>query len=302
MRKRKAFIFWFLVPTLVCLIVFYVYPTFRTVSMSFFSAAFVTDDASAWTYVGSANYINLFRTSLFRVSLVNAMKIWLLEGAVVILIALLFSVILTSGIVGKSFWRSMLYLPNVISAAALSAMWIHYVFNNQYGLFRTMFMTLGWKSLAQFQWTASENMFVSMMIAYTYASVGYYVLILTAGIDSIASDYYDVAEIEGAGMFKKTIHITVPFLKPVFKRVIILWTAGAIGFFTYSKLFTLYPELSTITPVVYMYTAVFGQQSASGVGGAALNVGGGAAVGVIVMIIVLLVNTIINRLLKDDLA
>lgn len=300
MKKRKQFIFWFALPTLICLLAIYVYPTFRTISMSFFTADFVTDDFSTWKFVGLENYKSLFASSLFRTALSNALKIWLIEGVVVLSLAMLFAVILTAGTKGKNFWRSMLYLPNVISAAALSTMWLHYIFNNQYGFFKTFFKMLGLKSLAQFQWTAPENMFLSMMIAYAYATVGYYVFIFVAGIDGISRDYYEAADIEGAGIFDKAFQITIPLLKAVIKRSFVLWTAGAIGFFTYSKLFTLMTELSTVTPIVYMYTAVFGQQSASGAGGSALNVGGGAAVGVVVMMMVLLINAVINRLPADE--
>lgn len=298
LRKSKRFIIIFLAPAVVCFLIVFLYPVLRTVLMSFNDVRTVTDDVGKWTFVGFSNYVQLFSSKVFLRSLVNVGKIWIIEGVAVLSFAMMYAVVITSGIKGKSFWRSMLYLPNVISAVALATMWLQYVFNNQYGFFKTLFEALGMQRMAEFQWTAPENLFMAMMIAVAYGAIGYYVLILVAGIDSISTDYYEAATIEGAGVFTKLFRITIPLLKDIIKRCIILWTATAIGFFVWSTLFSFNPEMSTITPVVYMYEMVFGKST--GLLQTNLNVGIGAAVGVVLMIFVLVVNTVINVVIKSD--
>lgn len=266
--------------------------------MSFFKVGFVTDNMDSWQFVGMGNYVKLMESPLFKRSMENVLMIWLLEGVIVLALAMLLAVIITSGVKGKNFWRAVVYLPHVISAVALATMWLQYVFNNQYGFFKVLFEALHLNSLAAFQWTAPENLFLSMMIAYAFGSVGFYVLILAAGINGISEDYYEAARIEGAGIFQQWKSITVPLLKDMIKRCIVLYSAGAIGFFVYSTLFSFNTEMATVTPMVYMYEVVFG--NAIGASSSELNVGAGAAVGVIIMILVVVVNTVLDKLVRSD--
>lgn len=296
MKRNKTFVWLFLSPALLCFLIAYLYPVIRTALMSFFYVDTVTDAMNEWSFLGIENYTQMFSSGVFRRSLVNVFMIWLVEGFFVLALALLFAVIITSNIKGKSFWRALIYLPNVISAVALATMWLHFVFNNQYGFFKSIFEFLHWDSMASFQWTSPDHLFLSMMIAVAYGSIGYYMLIMTAGIDGIPVDYYEAATMEGAGVFRKTFHITIPLLKDIIKRCIILWTAGALGFFVWSKMFSFNTELATVTPVVYMYDTVFGKTTGSSA--TQVNVGVGAAVGVVVMILVLLVNFVMNHLIK----
>lgn len=298
MNKKRWFMVRYLAPAVLCFLAIFLYPCIRTLLMSFHYVEFVTDDMSAWTFRGIENFKELFQSPVFRQSLKNVLKIWLVEGAVILGVALLFSVMLTSGVKGKNFWRAMLYLPSVISAVALVNMWLQYVFNNQYGFFKTLFEKLGWESMAAFQWTSSEHLFMSMMIAFAFGSVGFYVLIFVAGIDSISPDYYEAATIDGAGAVRKFLCITVPLLKDTIKRSIVLYSAGALGFFVYSSLFSINTDMSTVTPIVYMYENVFG--SSLSASSSDLNVGVGAAVGVIVTAMVLIVNLVLDKLIKSD--
>ena len=298
MKKKKWFVVRFLAPSVLCLLVIFLYPMVRTVLMSFNKVGFVTDSMKDWKFVGLDNYTKLMTSPLFRQSLVNILKIWLIGGVIILSLAMLYSVIITSGIKGKNFWRSMLYLPHIISSVALASMWLQYVFNNQYGLMRRMFEFLHWDAMAEFQWTSPEHLFLAMMIAYGYAGVGFYMLILVAGIDGISEDYYEASRIEGAGRIKQFFYITLPMLKDIIKRTIILYSAAAAGFFVYSTLFSFNMENATVTPMVYMYEVVFG--SGIGTSAADLNVGAGATAGVLIMVLVLLVNAVLNRLIPTE--
>lgn len=297
-KGRNLFIISFLAPAVLCFLFIFLYPTARTLLMSLFYVEFITDDMNGWAFIGLENFKTLFGSALFLRSMTNILKIWLVGGVVILLISTLLAVIITSGVKFKNFWRSLIYLPHIISVVALVTMWTQYAFNNQYGLFKTIFHALGLTSLEAFQWTAPENLFLSMMIAYTYGSVGFYVLILVAGIDGISKDYYEAAEMEGANNIVKFFRITMPLLKDIFKRCIVLYSAGAMGFFAYSTLFSFNTELATVTPLVYMYDNVFGR--ASGNVATPLNVGAGAAVGVMIMIMVLLVNLLLDKLMPND--
>ena len=139
MKKNKAMIVTFLAPALFMFIMVFLYPICRTVVMSFFKIEGITDSFSKWQFTGIDNYVKLMNTTLFKTSMWNLFRIWFIGGIIVMSLALLFAVILTSGIRFKSFFRAMIYLPNVVSAVALATMWLQYVYNNQYGLLSGVF-------------------------------------------------------------------------------------------------------------------------------------------------------------------
>ena len=181
--------------------------------MSFFSVKSVTSAVSTWSWAGLDNYIKLFHTPLFITSVKNIGKIWLYCGIACLGLAIVLAIILTSGLRGQKFFRAIIYMPNVIAAVAVGYMWLLYVYNAKFGLFHSFFTALGWESMANFQWLGTDHMFLSMCIAYVFSNVGYFMLMYIAAIEKISPDYYEAATIEGANVFDKFFHITLPLIK-----------------------------------------------------------------------------------------
>ncbi len=297
MKRNKTMLFVFLAPAVLSYLAIFLYPTARTALMSLFDVANITDSVSIWRFVGFDNYRTLFTESLFMTAMKNIAGIWLYGGIGIFTVSLLFAVILTSGVKFKSFFRAVVYLPNVISAVAMGTMWIHYVYNAKYGLFKTVFATLGIESLSNIQWTAPDNVFGSLIVAYSFGMVGYFMLIFMAGIEKIPADFFEAATLEGAGGLRKFKSITFPLLKDVLRTNIVLWSINAVGFFVWSQIFSpLTPEMGTVTPMVYMYQTVFGGSTVV----TDRNVGAGAAVGVVLTGIVILSFVVTNILFRDE--
>ena len=285
----------FLTPALLCFLLLFVYPIIRTTLMSFFEVSSISDPMTKWSFAGIDNYIHLFNTSVFQSALINILKIWLFGGIITMIFALLFAVILESGVRFKKFWRSVIYLPNIISAVALANMWLQYVYNNQYGMFKKVFSALGLTSLANINWTDPDMLFTSMLIAYCFGCIGYFMLILMAGMERIPRDLYESAFLDGASAWQRFRLITFPLIRNVFRTCVMLWTVTTVNFFVWSQMFSRDPNPQTITPVVYMYNQVFGLST----GISATKVGIGSAVGVLLTLIVLIVSVIINKVLKE---
>lgn len=296
--KNKSMIVLFLAPSVFLYLMIFLYPTARTVVMSFFKVEGVTDSISKWKFNGFGNFQTLFNTLLFVNSLQNIALIWLVGGIVVMLVSLLFGVILTSGVHGKSFLRSVIYLPNVISAVAMGTMWINYVYNPDFGLLSSVLKSIGLGSLANTQWTAPETVFWSMLAAYCFGMVGYHMLIWMSGIERIPADYYEAATIEGANVFQRFSKITLPLLKGVCRTNIVLWTVSTMAFFVWSQLFSpVNLSASTVTPMSYMYELVFG---ASNSAVTVRDSGAGAAIGVIMTIVVVVVFMTSQLIVRND--
>lgn len=287
----------FLGPAVFAYVAVFLYPTARTALMSLFKVDTITQSVSRWSFAGIDNYLFLFRSELFLRSLRNIGGIWLLGGIGVFLTAVLFAAIITSGIRFKSFFRAVVYLPNVISAVAMGTMWMQYVYSSRYGLLKTVFGALGLKGLSEVQWTSPDLIFYALLIAYCFGMVGYFMLIFAAGIEKIPADYYEAATIDGASKLAQFRSITVPLMKGVIRTNVVLWTISTVGFFVWSMIFSpLNPEPGTVTPMVYMYQMVFGANMVV----TERNVGAGAAVGVLLSLMVVLIFVLATLLVRDD--
>lgn len=297
MKKNKTMIVVFLAPAVIMFCIIFLYPIVRTIAMSFFKIEGVTDSMSRWQFSGLANYIKLFNTELFRISMWNIFRIWLFGGILVMGLALLFAAILTSGIRFKNAFRAIIYMPNVVSAVALATMWLQYVFSPKFGLFKAAGELLHWEWLAKFQWLDPSHLFVALLIAYCFGMVGYHMLIFASGIERIGMDYYEAATLDGASRVQQFRYITLPLLKGVTKTNITMWSISSAGFFLWSQLFSMVvSNTQTITPVVYMYQNIFGAGNSM----TERNAGIGAAVGVLLSLCVVLIFVVCNKVFKDD--
>ena len=297
MKRNKGMIILFLAPAVLIFSIIFLYPIIRTIIMSFFRIDGITDPVAKWQFTGLDNFVKLANTSLFRISMWNLLRIWLFGGLIVMSLALLFAVIITSGIRFKSFFRAVIYLPNIVSAVALATMWLQYVYSPKFGLLKTVFSNLSLTSLAKVQWLDNDHKFAALLLAYCFGMVGYHMLIFASGIERISADYFEAATLDGANKFNQFRYITLPLLKGVFKTNITMWSVTSVGFFVWSQLFsTVTADTQTITPMVYMYMQIFGAGNSI----TERNSGLGAAIGVLLSICVVAIFWVCNHLLKDD--
>lgn len=296
MKRDKKMMAVFLAPALILFSTVYIYPIIRTVLMSFFRVERASSALSDGGFSGLLNYRKVFSSLSFVTSMENIAKIWVIGGVVVMVLALMLAVILTSGIRFKRFYRAMIYMPNIISAVALASMWMYYVFNRRFGLLHNVFDALGLENLAKINWLGEDMKFWSMLAAFCFGAVGYYMLIFISGIEKIPADIYEAATIDGANKVGQFRHITLPLLKSVFKMNLTFWSINTISFFVWTKMFSpVTTENSTIVPIIYVFDLVFGNKTSK-----TTDAGAGAAVGCILALIVMVIFALLNRLIKDD--
>ena len=292
MKKNKTMITLFIVPTVLCLLFMYLYPVCRTVIMSFFKVESLTASTSSWSFYGLGNYANIMTSSGFITSMKNMLLIWLVSGLITLALSMLMAVILTGGIRGAKFFKAAIYMPNIISAVALATMWVQYVFNYDYGLLNDIVTALGGSKI---KWMGTDLKFWAMNGAFIFGSVGYYMLIYISGIDGIPKDLYEAAYLDGANKVNQFTKITLPLMKGIIRTSITFWSINATTFFLWTKMFSpINTEGTTIVPVIYLYDIVFG-----GKGVVERDAGAGAAVGVILTLIIIVVYAVFNKLLKD---
>ncbi len=298
-KGERRMIIAFILPITVVYLIFYLYPTIRTVYMSFFTTTSLSSASSTWNYVGLNNYIELLKNPLFRQSYINIMKLLILGGIAVFTIALFFATVMQGKFRGKKFYRAVIYLPNIITPIALVVMWTQYIFSSQFGLLKKVFTLLGLDALAAIPWTAQSHSFWALLIAFCFGSVGYYMIIYMAAMEQIPNDYYECAALEGARKGHIFFRITLPLLKETTKTCLIFWSGGAINLFLWSRVFSAnVMSPSTLSPASYMYSLAFGAGSA--VGSGSLRVGPATAIGVMLTLSMLAVYAIVYFLFGKE--
>lgn len=299
-KQERNMLLKFVLPVVAVFLIFFVYPSLRTIYMSFYKMGSLAMDPAEWEFAGFSNYMDMFKNPLFVKSWVNVLKIAVIGGAAVFVIALFFAVTLSAKFKGSKVMRAIVYLPNIITPVAMVTMWNQYIYNNEYGLFHELFSFLHLDMLADIPWTSSEWAFRSMMIAFCFGSVGYYMIIYLSAMEKIPADYYDYAALEGASKFYMFRRITMPLLRDTTRTAVTFWMMGAINFFLWSRVFNVNPLApETMVPANLMFNMVFGG-STSGGSVTKMNVGGGCAVGVFLCIAVVVVFSIINFMGNKD--
>ena len=291
----------FLSPVVIAFLIAYLYPVLRTVQMSFFEVSDISAARDTWEFVGLYNYVDLFSRQLFRVSFKNMMLIFLAGGAAVFLISLFFAWVLHKGMFMGNLWRNLIYLPTVITPVAMITVWTQYAYNSRYGLLKTVFETLGLDGLAAIPWTSTQYAFWSMLIAFCFCSIGGNLLVYMAAMKKIPDDLFEAAFMDGATEGKIFFRITLPLIADNVKTQFTFWTIGCIGFFLWSRVFSVVPsDPTTITPASYMYDQIFGTSISSNAVASGTNVGMGAAIGVVLCLITVAAMALINLIFPKE--
>ena len=243
----------FLTPSVLLLLLTFLYPLLMTFALSVVKV----DDFSlaGGQFVGLNNYRELLTTPLFLQSVQNIGLLWLVGGVVVFGLSFLFTALLHTLPSGpRNFFRAMIFLPHIINVVAVVTLWTQYIYNPRFGFFKEFFGALGLTSLANFAWTSPDNVFWAMMLAYLWASLGWYTLVILAGADQIPPELYEAAKLEGANTGQVFFGITLPLLRGVLNTCVVIWTIHVINVFAFVKAFNPVAMTSqTYTPAVYLY-------------------------------------------------
>ena len=204
----------FLSPSIILFSIFIFYPMIRTVYLSFF----LTNQAGATTaFVGLQNYIDIFTSSLFLKSLTSTFLFVLYTLPGTIIISLFLAVIANEKLKGVGIFRMIFSSSMGISVAAASVFWL-FLFHPSIGLFNKILAAIGFDKIG---WLTDPSWaLLSVSLSTIWMNLGFTFLILLGGLQSIDSNLYESADIDGAGYFYKLRRITIPMLSPTMFFVI----------------------------------------------------------------------------------
>ena len=204
---------------------------------------------------------------------------------------LLVAVILNAHWKGEILYRTVMFLPVIISLVITGLLW-RMIYDGNFGLINGLLTSLGlnaWKH----QWLAEPNTVMpAILLVSLWASLGFYMVIFFAGLQSIQPELYEVASIDGANAWQKLISITIPMLVPVTTVVLIINIIGGIKVFDVIYIMTTGgPNHASEVLGTYLYVTAFGAA-----GGGSPSTGYAAAVGVVILILCMIGTTIQLRL------
>lgn len=250
-RKRSEFLWgWlFLLPTMAGLLILNIIPIFQTIYQSFFkTGAFGKGNI----FIGLSNYNNLFHDGSVWQALWNTCKYTVVEVPFSIAVALVVAVFLNGRIRGKSAWRTIYFLPMVAAPAAVAMVW-RWLYNSEFGLFNHIFGSLGLPSV---NWLSNPAIaFISIAVVGIWSVIGYNMVLFFAGLQEIPRDYYEAAQIDGAGGVNQFFNITLPLISPTMFFVTVTRIIGAMQVFDsiYMMMDRSNPALPKTQSLVYLF-------------------------------------------------
>lgn len=294
-KGERRLILTFVTPLVVVFLLMYLYPAIKTFSMTFFHIRSLTVAENTWEFVGMKNYLDVLNSPLFHMAIKNMLKIIFIGGVFHIVISFLFAIVLKKGMRLGGLWKCIIYLPCVVSPVAMVIVWTQYVYNNRFGLLKSVFDFLGMEAMASFEWTSPVHSFAALLIAYTFGGIGASMIMMIAAMDKIPMDLYHSAELDGASDLQMFFRITLPLMKDVTKTVVTFWCIGGVNFFLWAQIFSNSPnDPSTVVSATYMYNLIFGSGVQGGQIESSLNVGAGTVVGVLMCVMTVIVFAVIN--------
>lgn len=166
------------------------------------------------------NYRALFLDDVFFKAMKNTVLWGLAAICIHIPMAAMVAIILSRKIRGWKFFRTVFFIPNLISTLALAMLW-QFIYNGEFGLLNKLLELIGLSSW-QHNWLGEMNTAFPALIAHWIFYIGFYMIIFMAYISTIDASLYESSQIDGASPLKQAWYITVPLIKPAFATCVLL--------------------------------------------------------------------------------
>ncbi|MBR0217159.1 MAG: sugar ABC transporter permease [Clostridia bacterium] len=268
----------FVAPFIVFFLFVYMYPLIMTVIMSFQQI----DGPNHHQFIGLKNYQKL-NTRDFQMALQTSGRYALWDVIVLTIVPLLIACILHSGLAkGSGFFKSLFFIPSLTSIIVAGI-----VFRLAFGTLETATMNrlmtaMGFQPVKWLSYAGPGNFVLILLTLWRWNGVN--IVYYLSGLQSIPTDYYEAAQIDGASAVQKFFHVTLPCIRPVLIYVITITVLGGFSMFTESVALWQQNNAGGVgrTIVGYMYMVGFKKN----------NLGLASAVGLTLLVLVVAVNLV----------
>lgn len=242
------------------------------------------------SFAGLHNYLALFVDASFWGSLLFTVKYTLVVTPAIFLFAFALALLVQRGARFVGIFRTAYFLPVVIGMTSASLLWT-WLFNDQVGIFSALLMDLGLVD-EPVQWLGETNSALASIVTMVlWKAAGFTMVILLVGMQAIPIDLYEAAALDGAGWLRQIRSITIPLMRRTFALALTMSFIGS--FLAFEQFFVMTrggPFNSTITIVHWIYRASFTY----------FKLGYGAAMSMVLLLILLVLSGLQLWLLRDD--
>jgi multiple sugar transport system permease protein len=263
-----------LFPVLLIVITFTVFPFGYAIYNSLFQIILVLPTQP---FVGLKNYAQVFTSVYFREALVNTLVFMAITAPIIVVVSLGVGRLLLTHFVGRGILRAVVLLPWAIPGAISGILW-YWIFQQQWGILNTLLIKL--HIIARgLEWLDNRILAkFSIMVAHVWMQIPFASVLLMAALTTINKELYEAAEVDGAGPFRRLLHVTLPQVAGMMGVAFIYELI--MGLTTYDVTYSMTgggPGGATTLLSYFIWAESFSQ----------LNFGRGAALGVIVALITL---------------
>ncbi len=243
--------YWFVLPYVIFFAVFVVYPLTFSFVLIFNRWNIVTP----MKWIGLKNFSRLFSDPLFFKAIGNTFTFLLIHIPLQIVVALGFSLLLNSKIKFRGFYRSIYFLPVVVSGVVVTILW-QQLYSYDYGVLNILLTSLG---LPRVPWLVDPAFAMpSIALMATWKNVGIYIVVFLVGLQNIPRELYEAASLDGANTSDQFFRITLPMLNPTIIIIVVLSTIGGFSLFIEPYVLTAGgPVQSTLSAMLYIYKQAF---------------------------------------------
>ena len=283
-------IFLFLLPAIILFLLFVVYPIFQSIYYSLFNWK---GFGPAVDFVGLDNFTNIMKDKVFMIALRNGFLIIVLSLAVQLPLSLLLAVLVGRDLPGRVIFRTIFFLPYVLSEVIAALMWL-FILNPDpdRGFINAVIAFFGGETQA---WLGDTSLVMpAIFAALTWKYFGYHMLLFLTGLQNIPGEIEEAGRVDGANAIQNFFYITLPLLTSTIRTSVYISVLGSIQQFILVWIMTKGgPVNASETMATYMYRFGFVR----------FQLGYGSAVAIYMFLICLIFSLIYQRLTRqpDDL-
>ncbi len=271
-RRRAFTIAGFVLPALVIYVLFVLYPIAQA---AYYSAFDWNGLGPLENFVGLDNYRRLLSDTVFRMALQHNLVILALSLVIQLPIALLVALLIRSNIPGRAFFRTVFFLPYVLSEVITAVIWV-FMYRPETGFINVALAAIipGFEPRG---FLADPNLVLYAIFAViTWKFFGFHMILYLAGLQSIPAELEDAARVDGASPLQVLRDVTLPLLGPTVRVSVFFSVLGSLQFFDLIWVMTKGgPINASNTMATYMYTYGFQR----------FQLGYGAAVSLVIFLI-----------------
>lgn len=205
-------------------------------------------------WIGLDNFKTIFTDPLFYKSLKVTLLYTVFSVPINIILSIFVAMLLNNNLKGMKLFRTIFYLPAIVSGIVVAIVWL-WIYNPDYGIINSFLRIFGIQGPG---WVYDENWALPSIIIMSLWGIGSNIVIYLASLQSISTEFYEAAHIDGANFWDRLINITIPSMSPVLLFTLLTGIINALQTFTQAFVMTQGgPNNSTNFYAYYIYNNAF---------------------------------------------